>query len=100
LKEEAEKLNTQVVNLDSRISKGETDIKSIQEDIETINSDIKKLNESLLAINVDASILEWIKNHTSDSIELTEEGLEVKISESENNALKLDATGLHVNDLS
>lgn len=100
LKDEVKEVNEQISELQSRISNGESNITTIQNSIDTINSNIEILNKSLQAINVDANILEWIKNHTSNSVILTDNGLEVKISEQENNALTLDETGLHVDDFS
>lgn len=99
--EKEEQIYTQINSLSGNIQNNINNIVNIQNSIQSINENITKLNESLLSINVDANILNWIKNASSNSIELINDSkLEVKISEVENNAILVNEQGLFVQDLS
>ena len=79
-----------------------TSIVTIDQQIATINQQIVTLNDSLTKINVDANILNWVKNNTqnSETIKMLENNtLESKISEIEGNALYINQ-GLFVKDYS
>lgn len=72
----------------------------VEQDIADINEQIKKLNQDLIDINVDDKIQAWVtaKINSSSTLVLGD-SLEVKISETENNAVS-NKDGLFVQDLS
>lgn len=72
----------------------------VEQDIADINKQIEKLNQDLIDINVDDKIQAWVtaKINSSSTLVLGD-SLEVKISETEKNALSND-NGLFVQDLS
>ena len=83
------------------ISTNTETIDSLSGNIDDINSRIEQINQDLLYIDVDTNILAWIQNKVvnSNSIELTETDLQVKISNKEGNAIQLE-DGLYVENLS
>lgn len=83
------------------ISTNTETIDSLSGNIDDINSRIEQINQDLLYIDVDTNILAWIQNKVvnSNSIELTETDLQVKISQEEKNAIQLN-NGLYVQDYS
>lgn len=83
--------------LQKNIDTNSGDITSLEESVKTINSALEQLNQDLININVDSNILEWIKKHLSETIELQDENLAVKISEDESNAIE-NKNGLYVKD--
>lgn len=83
--------------LQKNIDTNSEDITSLEESVKTINSALEQLNQDLININVDSNILEWIKKHLSETIELQDENLAVKISEDESNAIE-NKNGLYVKD--
>lgn len=87
-------------NIGNRVDTNATSIQTINELINGdngINAQLEILNNKLLTINVDANILAWVKSklESSQSIELTDSSLEVKISQKEDNDLILDE-GLYI----
>ena len=76
-------------------------IGDVSRSIEEINQKIEQINQDLIYIDVDANILTWMQNKllNSNSIELTENELQVKISNKEKNAIQFE-DGLYVEDLS
>ena len=83
--------------LQNNIDTNAKDIESLEESVNTINTAITKLNQDLININVDNNILTWIQNHLSDTVELQNDKIVVKISDSEGNAIENKA-GLYVKD--
>ena len=83
--------------LQNNIDTNTKDIESLEESVNTINTAITKLNQDLININVDNNILTWIQNHLSDTVELQNDKIVVKISDSEGNAIENKA-GLYVKD--
>lgn len=93
-------VNSSLATLTETVSQNSENITAITETIETINESIQKLNEDLLSINVDANILAWVESklENSTTIILTEDSLNVNISEQEGNAIQI-SEGLFVKDL-
>lgn len=98
-KQESE-IYKQIEILSKDIYSNSENIVNIKNSIQEINTQIEKINENLLNIDVDANILAWIRNASSDSIQLVDDQkLEIKISSYNNNAITIDETGLYVPDL-
>lgn len=95
LKQDIQKNSDSIIDIN-------TDIEEINNTIEEINKDIESVNESLRTINVDENILQWVssKLENSKSIQLSNETLDIKISEQENNSISLLDNGLFVQDYS
>lgn len=101
LREQVTTLQTKINNVEQNLEQDQSDIETLQTSMQQISEQLTQLSEKLLNIDVDANILNWIKNASSDTIQLKEDSkLEVKISETENNAVSADSTGLYVQDLS
>ena len=88
-------------DLRSNISTNAEAIGEVSKSIEDINQKIEQINQDLIYIDVDSNILGWVQNKlsNSNSIELTETELQVKISSEEKNAIQLN-NGLFVHDYS
>lgn len=103
LQEDIKNINSDIDTVEKLISETEQSllqeiginsdsIKILEKSIEDINSAIEQLNESLKTIDVDANILNWIKQSliNSDSIELIEDSiLQITPSKQEGNALQI-----------
>ena len=101
IQEKESEIYEQIDILSKDIYNNSENIVNIKNSIQEINTQIEKINENLLNIDVDANILAWIKNASSDSIQLTDNSkLEVKISNYENNAITVNESGLYVPNLS
>lgn len=101
IQEKESEIYEQIDILSKDIYNNSENIVNIKNSIQEINTQIEKINENLLNIDVDANILAWIKNASSDSIQLTDNSkLEVKISNYENNAITINESGLYVPNLS
>lgn len=101
IQEKESEIYEQIDILSKDIYNNSENIVNIKNSIQEINTQIEKINENLLNIDVDANILAWIKNASSDSIQLTDNSkLEVKISNYENNAISVNESGLYVPNLS
>ena len=101
IQEQESEIYEQIEVLSKDIYNNSESIVHIKNSIQEINTQIEKINENLLNIDVDANILAWIKNASSNSIQLTDDSkLEVKISNYENNAITVDESGLYVPNLS
>lgn len=101
LREQVGNIQININQIEESLDQDKNNIQSLQESVEEINRAISKLDEDLSSINVNESILTWIKNASSNSIQLTDNSkLEVKIADLENNALQVDEQGLFVQDLS
>lgn len=101
LGEEVIAIKESIVIVEESVAENADNILAIQETIVTINESITALNEALQNIDVDANILAWVKENlkNSQTIKLKEDNtLEVIISESEGNAVKIN-TGIFVEDL-
>ena len=94
-------INSIEADLRSGIAINVEAIGDVSRSIEEINQRIEQINQDLIYIDVDANILTWIQNKllNSNSIELTENELQVKISDKEGNAIQLE-NGLYVENLS
>lgn len=90
LKNQVALINEEISEIQNFISK---DITDIQESIENLNNFVTAF---------EITVAEWFNSmlENSTSIELKENALEVKISNSENNALQIDDNGLFVKDFS
>ena len=111
--------------LQQDINDNSKSIKQIEQDIDQINQSISDINKSLQTINVDKNIHDWVEQnlgqsktiyfkdivetHTEINPETSEETtveevvlqvIEVKISQSERNALIVKDDGLYVEDFS
>lgn len=100
-------IHTHLTDLQNNLTTNSTNIGDLQskysqveQDIADINKQIEKLNQDLIDINVDDKIQAWVtaKINSSSTLVLGD-SLEVKISETEKNALSND-NGLFVQDLS
>ena len=103
LQEDVKNINSEIDSVEKLISETEQSllqeiginsdsIKALEKSIEDINSAIEQLNESLKTIDVDANILNWVKQSliNSDSIELIEDSiLQITPSKQEGNALQI-----------
>ena len=89
-------------NLQKDIDTNSENITKLFDDVSKINTSISELNEALQTINVDANILSWVSEKLKGSQTIyfsSEDTLDVKISEQENNAINL-SEGLYVKDFS
>ena len=100
-------IHSNLIDLQNNLTTNSTNIGDLQskysqveQDIADINKQIEKLNQDLIDINVDDKIQAWVtaKINSSSTLVLGD-SLEVKISETEKNALSND-NGLFVQDLS
>lgn len=90
-------INTAHEALQADIDLNEENISKLQELIDQINLSIEKLNTDLVNINVDPNIQAWVEAHSSSTIKLEEDKLQVTISKAEGNSLTNDG-GLFVKD--
>lgn len=101
-----DKINLDLQNLETTLNndiKNNSDlIAEININIQNINKDIESINESLQTINVDQNILQWVssKLENSKSIYLSDDILDIKISNQENNSISLLEDGLFIKDYS
>ena len=101
-----DKINLDLQNLEITLNndiKNNSDlIAEININIQNINKDIESINESLQTINVDQNILQWVssKLENSKSIYLSDDILDIKISNQENNSISLLEDGLFIKDYS
>lgn len=102
-----ESLTNQLKIVINNVSKLETTVQNntefitnINSEIESINSQIEEINLAIQNIDVDKNIQAWIEKHLKNSklINLNEGTLDVSISETENNAVKID-NGLFIEDV-
>lgn len=100
IQEQESEIYKQIESLSTDTYKNSENITKIKNSIQEINKQIERINENLLNIDVDASILAWIRNASSDSIQLVDDSkLEIKISSYDNNAITIDESGLYVPNL-
>lgn len=96
-----EDLNNKITDNSNNINEILENISEIENSIISINSSIEQINKNLNEIDIEGSITDWINLHSSNSIHLKDnQTLEVRISNSENNAITVEETGLFVPDLS
>lgn len=90
------------ITLNNDIKNNSNLIDEININIQNINKDIESINESLQTINVDQNILQWVssKLENSKSIYLSDDILDIKISNQENNSISLLEDGLFIKDYS
>ena len=91
IEKDIQSINENIETLTNSISNSNDNIKTIENDIQTLNSSIEQLNKNLLEINVDSNILAWVQKYLNNSktIKITEDSLELIVSEQPNNALQI-----------
>lgn len=89
-----------VGKLETKVTENEQSITTINEEISSINKQIEAINLAIQNIDVDKNIQAWVEKHLQSSklISLKDSVLDVIISETENNAVKIDS-GLYVEDV-
>lgn len=94
-------IKASITTLESSITQNTTDITTINNSIIAINKSIEEFDQKLKDLNVDDKITNRINQHLENSktIELVDETtLEVKVSNTENNAIQIDDNGIYVVD--
>lgn len=95
-------INNQIDVIISDVDNNTSSITEISKQIEVINQSISEFDQKLKDLNVDDKITNRINQHLENSktIELQENTLEVKKSNTENNALQINDDGLFIQDIS
>lgn len=104
LQEKVSIINSNIEDINNLINTNSNDIEALNKSLKETNDLISQLNKELQSIDIDASILAWVKAKLTNSktIVLSDDNtLDVIISSEEENAIQiLGESGLYVKDLS